>query len=473
MSEQSSLSPRAGWRGERSLDQRADSIRLRRSLSLLVMTLLAPGSAQLVAGNKRVGRLALACWLALVAIVLVVAVGGLVDRTWLLTLGTNATLLLIVGLALPVLAVAWVLLLSDAWRLGDPLRLRRQHRAATVGLNTALCMVTAGALLFSAHLVAVQRDFILTVFNASAASDPHAGRYNVLLLGGDSGKDRWGLRPDSINIASIDEQTGRTVLFSLPRNMENVPFAEGGVMAQQFPDGFDCDGCYLNGVYTWALDHQELWPQDVADVGVEATKEAVEGVTGLRINYYAMVNMAGFTDLVDAVGGVQVDVEKRITMGAIGKEPEGYIEPGLQRLDGNQALWYARSRVDDDDYARMARQKCVMTAMLHQLSPSNVVLKVQDIASAGKRLLTTDIPASELDTFIELALKARSKPVSSVSFVPPKVLTYDPDFVLIRELVDEALAKAEGDLEPTAGDSPRKRRSASARNTSDDLASSC
>jgi anionic cell wall polymer biosynthesis LytR-Cps2A-Psr (LCP) family protein len=105
------------------------------------------------------------------------------------------------------------------------------------------------------------------------------------------------------------------------------------------------------------------------------------------------------------VGGVEIDVETRITMGAIGKEVEGYIEPGLQRLDGFQALWYARSRVDADDYARMARQKCVMTAMLHQLSPSNVVLKVQDIASAGKRLLSTDIPASELDTFIELALK--------------------------------------------------------------------
>ena len=473
MSEQSTLSPRLAWRGERSLDQRTDSIRLRRSLSLLVMTLLAPGSAQLVAGSKRIGRIAMGTWLALVAVGLVVAVAGLINRGWLLTLGTNPTLLLVVRLLLPVLAVAWVLLLSDAWRLGDPLRLRRPHRAATVVLNTALCLVTAGALLFSAHLVAVHRDFILTVFNGSASSDPHDGRYNVLLLGGDSGKDRWGLRPDSINVASIDEQTGRTVLFSLPRNMEKVPFAEGSVMDEQFPDGFDCDGCYLNGVYTWAVDHAELWPRDVPDVGVQATREAVEGITGLGINYYAMVNMAGFTDLVDAVGGVEIDVETRITMGAIGKEVEGYIEPGLQRLDGFQALWYARSRVDADDYARMARQKCMMTAMLHQLSPSNVVLKVQDIASAGKRLLSTDIPASELDTFIELALKARSRPVSSVSFVPPKVLTYDPDFELVREMVDEALAKAEGTLEPSASQSPRKPRSADVRNTSDDLASSC
>lgn len=453
--------------------ERRDSILLRRCLALLLMTLLVPGSAQLVAGNRRIGRIAVRTWLVLVAVVLLVAVAGLVERSWVLTLATDTTLLLGVRLLLFVLAVAWVVLLSDAWRLGDPLRLRRQHRVATVGVNTALCMVTSGALLFSAHLVAVQRDFIRTVFSAPTSSDPHEGRYNVMLLGGDSGQDRWGLRPDSINVASIDAETGRTVLFSLPRNLENVPFAEGSVMAQRFPDGFDCEGCYLNGVYTWAVDHEELWSSDVADVGVQATRDAVEGITGLDVSYYAMVNMAGFTDLVDAVGGIEIDVEKPIPIGGIGGDITGYIEEGSHRLDGFQALWYARSRVEDDDYARMARQRCVMSAMLLQLSPANVVLKVQRIASAGKRLLVTDIPASELDTFIDLALKARSQPVSTVSFVPPAVQTYDPDFALVRSMVDEALARADGIRQPSGQTSQRKRGRSSARNSADDLARTC
>jgi LCP family protein required for cell wall assembly len=334
-------------RHDGALDRRSDTVRLRRSLTLMVMTLVAPGSAQLVAGNKRVGRIAMRVWLGLVLAVVVLGLAGLVERRWVLDLATNPTVLLVARFLLVALAVAWIALLTDAWRLGDPLRLRRQHRLALVGVNTALCLVTGGGLLFSSHLVAVQRDFITTVFSGATAIEPHEGRYNVLLLGGDSGRDRWGLRPDSINVASVDADTGRTVLFSLPRNLENVPFAEGGVMAEQFPDGFDCEGCYLNGVYTWALDHEELWPGPVADVGVQATTEAVEGITGLDVSYYAMVNLAGFTDLVDAVGGVQIDVEKQIPIGGIGSDITGYIEPGRQRLDGFHALWYSRSRVED------------------------------------------------------------------------------------------------------------------------------
>jgi len=450
-----------------------DQVAFRRSVTLLLMTLIVPGSAQLSAGNKRVGRVAVAVWASLCTLLLAGLLIALVQRGWLISLVTHTGVLLVARLVLIALAVAWIALLSDAWRLGEPLRLARPHRLVMVGVNTTLCLVTGGALLFSAHLVAVQRDFIMSVFGADEVSDPHDGRYNVLLLGGDSGEGRWGLRPDSINVASIDEDTGRTVLFSLPRNLQKIPFSEGSVMQQQFPDGFDCDDCYLNGVYTWALDHAELFDKNPHGAGIEATEQAVEGITGLQISYYALVNLAGFTDLVDAVGGVRIDVSERIPIGGIGSEVTDHIEPGLQRLDGFQTQWFARSRLYDDDYARMARQKCVLNAMLQQLSPTTVVLKVQDIASAGKRLLSTDIPASELDTFADLALRARTQPLSSVSFVPPTVQTSDPDFDLVRSMVDDALAKADGSYEPSAPAGPRKRRGPAARNSSDDLASTC
>ncbi|MDQ3628404.1 MAG: LCP family protein [Actinomycetota bacterium] len=419
-----------------------DQIAFRRSITLMLMTVALPGSAQLVAGNKRVGRVAVCVWAALCSLLVGGLLLALVRQGWVISLVTHTGLLLAAWVLLIALAMAWIALLSDAWRLGDPLRLARPHRLVMVGLNTGLCLVTGGALLFSAHLVAVQRSFITSVFSAGAVSDPHDGRYNVLLLGGDSGAGRWGLRPDSISVASIDEQTGRTLLFALPRNMQKIPFPEGSVMQQQFPDGFDCDDCYLNGVYTWALDNAELFDKSPEGAGIEATKQAVEGITGLQVNYYALVNLAGFTDLVDAVGGVQIDVPKPIPIGGIGSEVTGYIEPGPQRLDGFQTQWFARSRVEDDDYARMARQKCVLNAMLQQLSPRTVVLKVQAIADAGKQLLRTDIPASELDTFIGLALKAKSLPLASVSFVPPTIQTYDPDYELVHAMVDEALVSS-------------------------------
>ena len=174
-------------------------------------------------------------------------------------------------------------------------------------------------------------------------------------------------------------------------------------MDEQFPDGYDCgDQCELNSLATWAEDHKDLF-KGVANPGVEATKEGVEGITGLKINYYAMVNMQGFRRLVTAVGGVTLNVRDPIPIGGGGGPITGYIEPGKRKLNGFETLWFARSRVAADDYSRMARQKCVLNAMLQQLSPQTVVLKFEKIAKASEALITTDLPRGEVDRFMELA----------------------------------------------------------------------
>jgi LCP family protein required for cell wall assembly len=215
-------------------------------------------------------------------------------------------------------------------------------------------------------------------------------------------------------------------------------------MAQQFPHGYDCGvQCELNSLATWAADHKTLF-KGVRNPGVEATSEAVEGITGLKINYFAMVNLAGFRKLVDAVGGVTLHVRDRIPIGGIGAPISGWIEPGTRKLDGYQTLWFARSRVAADDYSRMARQKCVMNAMLHQLSPQTVLLKFEKIAKASEALVTTDVPRSEVDRFMQLALKARQQPIRTVSFVPPMINTGDPDITKIKAMVKKAIAQSEG-----------------------------
>ena len=263
----------------------------------------------------------------------------------------------------------------------------------------------------------------------------------MLLLGGDSGADRWGLRPDSITVASIDADTGKTVLFGLPRNLQNFPFAKGSVMDEQFPDGYDCDGCELNALVAPGPPTTSALFKGYANPGVEATKQAVEGITGLKINYFAMVNLKGFRNLVDAVGGVTLTVRDPIPIGGVGdSDVNAYIEPGTRKLNGYDTLWFARSRMAADDYSRMARQKCVMNAMLHQLSPQQVVLKFGDIAKASTAMVKTDMPASELDRFMELALKARSQPSRTVSFVPPMIDTYRPDIAKIKKIVDGAIS---------------------------------
>jgi polyisoprenyl-teichoic acid--peptidoglycan teichoic acid transferase len=418
-------------------------VRFRRAVALLLMTLVLPGSAQLVAGNRRWGRIALRVvgMLAFVALVLVI-----VAKFWPVELSAllfDPGVLAVLRILLVLAALGWAALFVDAWRIGDPPGLGRRQRFAVFSLSGALCVVVSGALLFGSHLVSVQRSLVVDIFGHGITSTAEDGRYNVLLLGGDAGVTREGLRPDSITVASIDEDTGRTVLFSLPRNLEQVPFPEDTPMGGAFPEGFDCEGCYLNAVYTWATDHADLFPDDVGDVGAYATKRAVEEITGLDIGHYAMVDLRGFRELVDAVGGVTLNVPERLPIGGVGGPITGWIEPGHRHLDGFETLWFARSRATSDDYSRMARQKCVMNAMLTQLSPQSVLAHFRELAHAARETVTTDIPASELDQFLALAAKARRLPVASVSFVPPRVVTYDPDFNRIRAMVQSAVDRAE------------------------------
>ena len=304
--------------------ERAQNVRFRRAMSLMAMTLVAPGSAQLACGNRTVGKVAFRVWLGLLGLGVATLVAVLVHRDLAFWLVSNTTLLLLLRLGLLAGAIGWAALFMDAWRLGQPLTYRLGHRRVAVGVNGLLCFSVAGTLLFGAHVVAVQRDFMVTLFGSSEVSGAHDGRFNVLLMGGDSGAGRWGLRPDSMTVASIDAETGRTVLIGLPRNMENFPFAPGSVMHKQFPKGFDAD--YLNGVSTWAQDHTDLFKHPES-AGTDATIMAVEGITGLDINYWAMVNLQGFRQLVDAVGGVTLNVRQPIPVGGLGDDVTGYIEP--------------------------------------------------------------------------------------------------------------------------------------------------
>jgi LCP family protein required for cell wall assembly len=425
-------------------------VRFRRALVLLMMTLVLPGSAQLVVGRKSVGRVAIRVWLGCLAVVALVLVTGFLSHGFAFWIGSNTVVLGAIRLGLCALAIGWALLLIDAWRLGQPLGLAQRQRLVMVGLNGLVVFVVAGALLFASHIVAVQRDFIVTMFGDGSASSAEHGRYNVLLIGGDAGDDRWGLRTDSMTVASIDEETGRTILFGLPRNMTSFPFPEGSVLAEEFPNGYDCETCTLNSLSTWAADHKALFAGSTTP-GIDATIMGIEGITGLKINYHALVNMDGFQGLVDAMGGLTLNVRDRIP---VELPVTSYIEPGVRKLNGYETLWFARSRESADDYSRMARQKCVMSAMLQQISPQMVVTKFQDFAEAGKEIIETDLPASELDNFAQLALKARSQQVASVSFVPPAISTSDPDIAKIRSMIDTAVERSEAD--PADGAEPRR-----------------
>jgi len=475
------MSHRATLLGRGYQDSHLDSprLRFRRALALCLMTLIVPGSAQLAVGRKKwIGAFAVTIWL--------VVIGGLgylvwrarTDKAGAIDLITDPDNLLYVRIGLVVLAVLWLVLFVDATRLASPRRIKWPRAIALTLVNVAVIGAVAGSAAYASQVLGVSRDVVKKVFSATETSEPLHGRYNILLLGSDSGPDRTGIRPDSMTVASIDTTTGRTVLVSLPRNLQNVPFPDDSPMHQVYPYGFNCGSeCLLNAVHTYAQNRTDLYP-DAEDPGLEATIDAIEGATGLKINYWFMVNLKGFKSLIDAVGGVDIDVKTRIAM--FGHEDAWknvYIEPGQQHLNGRKALWYARSRVQSDDYTRMGRQKCLLAAMLDQLTPTTVVTNAVDIGKSSKELLSGNMPQTELGQFAELALKARGEKIITVSLVPPEVDTTNPDFDAIRQMIQKAIDKSEAadaaKANPTPTKTPGEDKSQRSANNADDLDAVC
>src|SRR5215203_4089812 len=274
-----------------AVQRRSSRIKLRRAVTFMGMTLLLPGSAQMAVGNKRVGRIALRIWTALIAVVITIGILALLWPSGAVVVFTSGPVLRGVQIGLIIGGIGWALLLIDAWRISRPPELVRTHRMWLTVANVVLITAVIGGLLASASALSAQRNLVSAVFTGGGDQVAKAGRYNILLMGGDAGKNRIGLRPDSMTVASVDAETGRTVLISLPRNLERVPFPERSPMHKAYPQGYYCSdrSCMLNAVYAYGMAHRELYP-GVQNPGAEATKEAVEGATGLRINYWVLVD---------------------------------------------------------------------------------------------------------------------------------------------------------------------------------------
>jgi LCP family protein required for cell wall assembly len=312
------------------------------------------------------------------------------------------------------------------------------------------------------HLAAVQRTLVTSVFGNDRSAtvvdkpNPFQGkdRVNVLLLGGDSGPDRTGLRTDTVVVASIDTHTGDTTLFSLPRNLENLPFPPGGPLAAAYPNGFTAakeDEGLLNAVYDNAPAlHPGLVGQS-DNPGADWLKLGVGTALGLHLDYYALVNMEAFAKVVDALGGITVNINYWVPINGIPDTnvlPDDYFTPGPnQHLDGWHALQWARGRYGLSDYLRMDRQRCALDAILKAANPTKVLSSYQDIASTAEATLKTDIPESALQGFVDLAFKAKKASVRSVVFDQNVINPAYPDYNKIRSLVQQTLS---GEAAPTS-----------------------
>ena len=155
-----------------------------------------------------------------------------------------------------------------------------------------------------------------------------------------------------------------------------------------------------------------------------------------------LVDLKGFRSLVDAVGGLDVTVQRRTPIGSQ-REIKGWIPAGRQHLDGYHALWYARSRANSTNYERMARQRCVVTAMVRELDPKTILMNFGGIASATKGVFRTNIPQDALPVLADVAVMTKQEKITSVNFVPPLIKPWDYDPAVVRSTVAKAIAKSE------------------------------
>jgi LCP family protein required for cell wall assembly len=244
------------------------------------------------------------------------------------------------------------------------------------------------------------------------------GRLDLLLIGTDAGPDRWKLRTDTMILLSVDVRSGRAALFGFPRNLVNVP------LPRETAGAFACR-CWpglLNALWVYADSHPARFPGGDRR-GFRAVAGAIHELSGARIDGLAVVDMNGFVDTIDVLGGLRIRVPEAIH-DRMYPRPDGSglmvldIAAGLQTMDGFTALAYARSRHQDSDYGRMRRQQQVLLALGAQLKPCRLMGRLPSLLPIVRKSVWTTIRSKDLPGLLELAARVDVHRIKRVAFTP-------------------------------------------------------
>ena len=467
----------------------------RRAVVYTVAGTAIPGLG-LIAGRRRIaGSVILGLF---AAALLALGVYAAFDRQGLLARAVDPTTLRRAAVALAIIAIGWVavIIASHLCLRGRPTRGQRAAGGILVGV---LSFAVAAPMAVAAHYSYVTASSVSAVFKSENETksatrptlettqttpgmpkpqDPWAGkpRLNVLLLGGDAGPGRVGTRTDTVILASIDTKTGDTALFSLPRNAARMPFPSRSPLRKHYPYGYtngnpNDSEYFLNAMYRnvpRSVPKDVLGPTD--NLGADVLKLSVGEALGLRVDYYVLINLQGFSKMINALGGIQLNINTYIPIGGDTDRnipPKDFLKPGPnQKLTGYKALWYARGRYGSDDFARMDRQRCVINAIIKQANPTNMLARYEDVVQAGKQLVYTDMPQEVLPLMVDLSLRVKDGNVRSIVFKSgvDGFHSGNPDFSLMRKRVKAALSETKN---------PKKKKKSGATIQSESVNDAC
>lgn len=260
---------------------------------------------------------------------------------------------------------------------------------------------------------------------------------NTLIMGVDSGPGRVGRRTDTMMLVSVHPASGRTALVSIPRNLAGLRFPPDTPLGDRYEDGFDD---FANSVFT-AVAADPVLSEPYGSFGFPAEPVAlVSGIAhslDVRIDDFVLIDMLGFAGVVDAVGGVTIELCQAVSLppslpGETPVEPE--IGPGQIDMDGVTALAYARTRYADSDYERTGRQRQLLAALSSQVALVEALRAFTSVAQVLDASMRTSLTAAEFDRLLQ-SLGDNSAIVESVGLVPPLVEPGDPDYDTIRDIV--------------------------------------
>ncbi|MCC2248674.1 MAG: LCP family protein [Bacillota bacterium] len=245
--------------------------------------------------------------------------------------------------------------------------------------------------------------------------DPNVDNVSVLIMGVDASDLRNNAdnaRTDTLMVATLNKDDKSVKLVSIPRD-SYVYIPEVG--------------------YKTKINHAHAYG------GTQATRDTVENLLGIPIDYYVKVNFEAFIEVVDAVDGITVDVPYELKE-QNSKDKAGAIHllPGEQQLDGEEALALARTRKMDNDIERGKRQQEIIKAVIKKAVSVNSILKIDNVIEAVGSNMTTNMTFSEMKSFISYGTKGKNLDFETLTlegqdYQPSKTYYWQLDEVALQE----------------------------------------
>lgn len=194
-----------------------------------------------------------------------------------------------------------------------------------------------------------------------------SGKKNIVVMGCDIRKDDVG-RSDTLFVVMLDKNNKNASLLSIPRDTR-VKIKD---------HGWD----KVNAAFAYG--------------GQDLTRDTVQEFLGIKLHNYVVVDFQGFKDLVDVIGGVDINVEKRMYYYDPYANFEIDLRPGMQHMDGKTAMQYVRYRDEEGDIGRIRRQQKFIMALYKQIASKNIIAKMPGVSKQIMSMIKTDLSLKEM-----------------------------------------------------------------------------